>query len=106
MEGCLASQDGALNVVADLAGPGVIPWLATLRSNTAELDALAREGRLSTSREHILCNLAHTLNNRLGLDPFDEVLIADLLAVSSARRDKQLQDVPTPSPPEDGHDGE
>lgn len=75
----LASPEGTLNVLADHVGSGYALWAATLRVHMTELYDLARERRLTTSRVQILCNLAHTQHNRLGLGLHDEVLIATLL---------------------------
>lgn len=52
-----------------------------------EISMLSRVGRLTTSPAPILCNLAHTMNNRLGMSPLDEVVIADLLRRSDAVRE-------------------
>lgn len=82
----LGASNGRLDAVADVVGPGLDPWLSDLQSHVAEISSLAQDGRLTTSRSHILCNLAHTMNNRLGMSPLDEVLIADLLRQADALR--------------------
>lgn len=76
----LTRPDGAIKCMAAIVGSDVYPWLTTLKAEIVELHELAREGRLATTPEHFVSNLAHTLNNRLGLGPFDEVSVAELLA--------------------------
>jgi thiopeptide-type bacteriocin biosynthesis protein len=75
----LDKSNGRLGAVADLVGPPVGPWLSATTKHMSELNALARGGLLTTVTENIVCNLAHTTNNRLGMNLLDEVLIATLL---------------------------
>jgi thiopeptide-type bacteriocin biosynthesis protein len=87
----LSASNGRLEAVADLVGPGLDTWLSDLQNHIAEINTLSQDGRLTTSRSHILCNLAHTMNNRLGMSPLDEVFIADLLRHSEALRETTME---------------
>jgi thiopeptide-type bacteriocin biosynthesis protein len=75
----LIASGGRQDLVAHLVGRGLDQWVSDLRSHMSELDALWRDGKLTTHRSIILCNLAHMMNNRLGISPPDEALIASLL---------------------------
>jgi thiopeptide-type bacteriocin biosynthesis protein len=79
LSGQLYTSGGRPGIVAELVGPGLGQWVRDLRFHLAELRALWHNGKLVTHPVHIACNLAHTMNNRLGISPPDEVLIARLL---------------------------
>ena len=81
------ASDGRLDAVAELIGPRLDLWLFELKACLAGLDALSQTGLLITSPVNILCNLAHTTNNRLGVGPGDEVLIAEALRQADALRE-------------------
>jgi thiopeptide-type bacteriocin biosynthesis protein len=82
----LEKSDGQLGAVADLIGPVRAPWLSRTAAQMSEIKALASVAQLKTPIENIVCNLAHTTNNRLGLGPLDEVLIAELLLLADGLR--------------------
>jgi len=79
---------GRQDIVAHLVGRGLDQWVSDLRRHMTELDALWRDGKLTTHPSHVVCNLAHTMNNRLGISPPDEALIARLLRAADRFRAK------------------
>lgn len=82
---CLSRPDEASAVMCELAGPDFSIWRETLRRDLLELDALVERGLLQTPREVFIFNLAHTLNNRLGLSLPDEIMISDLVKALGER---------------------
>jgi len=66
-------------LAAEVLGPGFPAWDRSAVDNIGQLAALSEQSRLTTEPELILCNLAHTFHNRLGLSVRDEVIVAVLM---------------------------
>jgi hypothetical protein len=79
LSGQLNTSAAVPDIVEHLVGPELDGCLDDLRDGLAELRAVAQAGRLTTQLTFILWNLAHTMNNRLGIPPTNEALVADLL---------------------------
>jgi hypothetical protein len=76
------SKDGdrkARAVEAGLVGPIFAAWERSAADSVDQMIALKEKGRLTTQLEAIVCNLAHTFHNRLGLTVRDEVIVAGLM---------------------------
>jgi thiopeptide-type bacteriocin biosynthesis protein len=77
-----ASKEDEPNLIADL---GLSRQMDTLRSQTTsaigQLHSLASHSMLAVEPLQVVCNLVHTLHNRLGLSIDDELIISRLLTV-------------------------
>jgi thiopeptide-type bacteriocin biosynthesis protein len=54
-------------------------WLQSATTDIAELSRMCMDGVVGTGLTHILCNLAHTMNNRLGLCIAEEIYTARIV---------------------------
>lgn len=78
--GSLKIEDGAArDLIMELVGPNLTEWEQSASQSIALLADLEAQNRLSVPLDLIVCNLAHTFHNRLGLAIPDEVVVASLL---------------------------
>jgi thiopeptide-type bacteriocin biosynthesis protein len=78
-----ATRDEEIEVIADL---GLSRQMNVWRSQTefaiGQLHTLSRHGMLAVKPLPIVCNLVHTLHNRLGLSIDDEIIVSRLLSIN------------------------
>jgi thiopeptide-type bacteriocin biosynthesis protein len=70
-------------IATELVGAGFPAWERLTANILQQLAVLAATGQLTTHPATIVCNMAHTFHNRLGLSVSDEVIVAALLLTQS-----------------------
>lgn len=76
---CLDGPERSLRTLGAWAWPLAARWEAKLAGDLAELDALDAGGQLRAPTRVVAWNIVHTFNNRLGIHPGLEVLVAELV---------------------------
>jgi thiopeptide-type bacteriocin biosynthesis protein len=72
-------EDATRDLMAELVGTNLSEWEQSARQSIAILADLQAQNRLTVPLDVIVCNLAHTFHNRLGLAIRDEVIVSSLL---------------------------